>query len=186
MSKIGWKAVTPLLAAGVVAMLPATSAAGGGGCHGGATQGEGDTVELVDACFTPSVLHVSPGSEVTFVNRDPFIHNVAAQEWVSPGDLRKGAGFRATFEEEGIYPYACSYHFGMTGAIVVGDGLGAGSGRAVMVVEKATPLAFERAGGISQGEGPGSRPVGLAVTGALGLLIGAGVVGAIRRRGKRT
>ena len=33
-----------------VLIVPAIPAAAGGGCHTGATQGKGDTVELVDAC----------------------------------------------------------------------------------------------------------------------------------------
>jgi len=180
----GRRLAAALIAAGAIGLLPASSAAGGGGCYTGPTQGEGQTVEMEKACFTPSTLHVRPGSAVTFENRDPFPHNVVGLEWASPRDLREGMRFRTTFQEEGIYPYACSYHYGMAGAIVVGDGVGSGSGRAVSVgsVEKTKPLSsFEQAGGQSEQPGPGARPVGLAVAGGLGLLVGAGVVGAIRR-----
>ena len=57
-------------------LMPAPSAFAGGGCHSGATQGKGDTVELVDACPTPTILTIDPGGTVAFVNKDPFAHNV--------------------------------------------------------------------------------------------------------------
>ena len=122
-----------VLAAAVLTVLivPAIPAAAGGGCHDGATQGTGDTVELVDMCFTPSNLQVQPGDTVTFVNKDPFVHNVEGQLWGHFDDLEPGQRFRATFAGEGIYPFACTLHPGMTGAIVVGDGVGSGNGRSV-------------------------------------------------------
>jgi len=173
-----------VIAAGAIGLLPASSSAGGGGCYTGPTQGEGHTVEMEKACFTPSTLHVRPGTTVTFENRDPFPHNVVGLEWASPRDLRDGMQFRTTFQEEGIYPYACSYHYGMAGAIVVGDGRGAGSGAPVEVgpLGEAAPQSnLVQAGGISEGESPKGDQVGFAVAGGLGLLVGAGVVGAIRR-----
>ena len=118
-----------VLALATAALWPASAAVAGGGCHRSeGTQGEGDTVEMAKMCFTPSVLSVDPGTEVTFVNRDPITHNVSATGWGSTRDLELGEGFTATFDEEGTYPYACMYHYGMTGAIVVGDGEGPASG----------------------------------------------------------
>jgi plastocyanin len=106
---------------------------GGGGCHGtdagttGVTDATGTTVEMVDACFTPTILRVAPGTRVTFVNRDPMIHTVTANDWGQWGDMSQGDRFSTTFQDEGVYPYACSYHPGMSGAIVVGDGVGSGT-----------------------------------------------------------
>ena len=71
---------TALAATFLVALvLPASAALAGGGCHTGATQGEGDTVEFKDACFTPSILQVDPGDSVTFVNLDEMTHNVGGE-----------------------------------------------------------------------------------------------------------
>jgi plastocyanin len=109
--------------------LPAVATAGGG-CHDGATTGTGDTVEM-NACFRPSTLQIDPGGTVTFVNRDAMTHNVTAMGWGQFEDMNQGDAFRATFEESGVYPYACQYHPGMTGAILVGDGTGAGNGETV-------------------------------------------------------
>ena len=63
---------------------PRDPAIAGGGCHSGATQGEGDTVELLDACPTPTILTIDPGGTVTFVNKDPFTHNVIGSAGAIP------------------------------------------------------------------------------------------------------
>jgi len=122
-----------------VLIVPAIPAGAGGGCHAGVTQGEGDTVELVDACFTPTTLQIQPGDTVTFVNKDPFTHNVIGSAWGHPEDLSQGEAFTATFDEPGVYPWACWYHPGMTGAIVVGDGTGVGNGESVSVASFGQP-----------------------------------------------
>ena len=74
------------------------------------------------------------GRAVTFVNRDPITHNVGGNLWGNLDDMNRGDAFTATFDAEGVYPFACSYHPGMTGAIVVGSGTGAGNGEDVGAV----------------------------------------------------
>ena len=97
-------------------------------------------VELVDACPTPTILTIDPGGTVTFVNEDPFAHNVIGSAWGHPERPQPGmTAFTATFDEPGIYPWACWYHPGMTGAIVVGDGTGVGNGAAVDVSSFSQP-----------------------------------------------
>ena len=150
------------------------SAGGGGRCRGGATQGQGDTVTMSKACFTPSVLRANPGTEVTFVNRDPVVHNVSATGWGYFKDMVEGEAFPATFEEPGVYPYACTYHAGMTGAIVVGEGLDAGTGGTVGGDRLVTRAAANTEDGTST--------VGWAVGGAGGFLLGAASVLLLRRR----
>ncbi|MGH2709757.1 MAG: cupredoxin domain-containing protein [Actinomycetota bacterium] len=163
------------------AAWPAVSATGGGGCHGPTTEGTGDTVAMVMACFGPSVLRVDPGAEVRFVNKDAMTHNVSAAGWGSEGDLGEGDGFTATFDEEGTFPYACMYHYGMTGAIVVGDGAGPASGKTIGVdTIDQTPVAAADA--IATEPSEKSRALGWAIAGGTGLLVGAGVTGLIRRR----
>ena len=126
------------LVGGLVAVfwLPGAALAGGG-CHAGATQqdatGEDEaTVVMREACFEASVTTVDPGTDVAFVNQDEGIsHNVGGVLWGNYEDMHFGDTYTATFDEAGIYSFACSYHPGMTGAIVVGDGKGAGNGFAV-------------------------------------------------------
>jgi len=173
--------------------VPAAPALAGGGCHSGATTGEGDTVEMKDACFTPSILRVDPGAEVTFVNRDDLTHNVGANQWGNFDDMDLGDSFTATFDKAGVYPFACSYHPGMTGAIVVGTGSGAGNGAEVAVASfgssEASPPAPVAVSAVDAGAtDTGPSAVGWIATGAAGLVIGlgAGIFGRRRSGNSRT
>jgi plastocyanin len=122
-----------LLAGSIVAwmLVAGTPASAGGGCHEGSTQGTGTAVDLKGACFTPSLLRVAEGSTVTFTNYDPFAHNVSGSLWGHYDNLTPNESFSASFDQPGIYPYACTIHQGMTGVIVVGDGTGPGNGAVV-------------------------------------------------------
>jgi plastocyanin len=108
-----------LVGVGVVGTAP-PAVAGGGGCHRPRTDATGSTVETRDACFTPTVLRVEPGTTVTFVNRDGMEHAVAGQDL---GFYELGEGAEAThrFDAPGVYAYQCYLHPTMTGAVVVGD-----------------------------------------------------------------
>jgi len=182
-------AATLVLAAIAVPALPAS--AGGGGCYGGATQGTGTDVFLAEACPTPSILQVDPGATVTFTNKDPFAHNIIGNAWGHPDDINQGDSFTATFDKPGVYPYACWYHPGMTGAIVVGTGMGAGNGATVSLgsapVPSASPAAEAAVQAPVSSADPApadntSNPVGWFGGGAIGLALGAGVVLGLRRR----
>lgn len=179
---------TAVLAASLLAAisLPALPAAAGGGCHGGVTQGTGDTVEMVDACFTPTTLRVEAGETVTFVNRDGFTHNVTANLWGHLEDMDQGDAFSATFADEGVFPYACTYHPGMSGAIVVGDGDGPGSGEAVTVSsfqEPPSPSPVVEIRTVTDSSA-GSPATGWIAGGAIGLAAGIAIGVLVRRRGR--
>jgi plastocyanin len=176
-------AVTTL---GVLA-APALPAFAGGGCHTGATTGTGDTVEMRELCFTPTTLHVDPGDTVTFVNRDPTEHNVLGNGWGTFEPMVLGDAFTATFAESGVYPFACAYHPGMTGAIVVGSGEGAGGGEQVEVASYRPPapspaIAVQT---VAAAEESTSAAVGWVGGTALGLAVGLGGGLALRRRSRR-
>jgi plastocyanin len=180
-----------VLAATAVAALalPAPPALAGAGCHGDApTTGEGDTVEMKDACFTPSTLLVDPGASVTFVNRDVATHNVSAMGWGNFEDMNQDDAFTATFSEDGVYPFACQYHVGMTGAIVVGDGKGAGNGDVVTVASYSQPeMPSEQDVTLAAAEPieTGTTTTGWVAGGAIGLAAGLGI-GLLARRVGRT
>jgi len=154
-----------------------------GGCGQPATHGTGTTVAISKMCFRPSLLSVEPGATVTFVNRDPFAHNVGGQLWGHFDDLGPGQRFRATFDGEGVYPFACTLHPGMTGAIVVGDGVGTGNGRSVAVSSDQSTVSAPSvpapiaAGAIEPQDGS-ALP---AVLGALLVGLAIGAVGASYR-----
>jgi plastocyanin len=176
-----------LLAATLVGwlMVPAGAALAGGGCHT-VSQGTGDTVEMVDACFTPSTLRIDPGDSVTFVNRDDITHNVGAAQWGNYDDMNLNDSFTATFDESGVYSFACSYHPGMTGAFVVGDGTGAGSGEVVTSSSTqedtvaTSPVVEIRT--VTEESSATPVTVGWIVGGLVGLAIGVGIGTLVRRR----
>lgn len=178
---------TIVVLAGVVGMPGVASA--GGGCHGGVTQndatGEEDaTVEMVDACFTATVTTVDPGTPVTFVNMDEFVHNVGGNQWGHFDDLHEADTFRVSFDEAGTYPFACSYHPGMTGAIVVGDGKGAGNGAGIAVepFEAPRPETVTRVVTASGGVSAASVAVAAIVGGLLGAAITVGLTRSASRK----
>lgn len=131
-------------------------------------------MEAVNACFTPTTLRIAPGDAVTFVNRDPIVHNVAANGWGTNGNgLDEGEAFPATFDEPGAYPYACTYHRGMTGAIVVGDGVGDGAEVRVASFAPPEPPPWSMSG--PSGRTRPASPAGWFLGGAIGLVLGVGL-----------
>lgn len=162
------------------------AALAGGGCHGAATHQDATdmdeaTVRMVDACFDASITMVDPGTDVTFVNEDvggELTHNVGGTGWGSYDDMHVGDTYTATFHEAGIYPFACSYHLGMTGAIVVGDGKGAGNGLAVST----TPPTLDPVDAVPAASSGVAAPW-VATAAIAGLAVGAGAVfAAVRTR----
>ena len=141
--------------------IPAAPALAGGRCHApDPTAGSGTEVELGKNCMFPSTLHAS-GETVTFVNRDPVVHNVAGMGW-GVDELAPGATFTHAFDEPGTYPYSCTLHPGMVGAIEVGDAV------PVVAVEEAAASSSSGSAAV----------VAAAVFSALGLGVGL----AMRRR----
>ncbi|HEV3464322.1 MAG TPA: plastocyanin/azurin family copper-binding protein, partial [Actinomycetota bacterium] len=169
-----------VLAATALTAVPAS--AGGGGCHRPATDGRGTTVALTELCFSPTVLRVEEGSQVTIVNRDAVAHPLArpGRDWYWEGT----AGDRTTvrLDQAGTYPFFCYAHPGMVGVVVVGDGQGTGSG-VVEVADTGTATGSRTgaaAGGgagetaaATTGSGPAQLPVAWLVVVALAALVGA-------------
>jgi plastocyanin len=181
-----------MIVSAVAAVLGMPGAAvAGGGCHSGVTHddvsGEDKaTVRMVNACFSASITTVDPGTSVTFVHDDAGItHNVGGNQWGYFDDMTKGDAFTVAFDKAGVYPFACSYHPGMTGAIVVGDGKGEGNGAGITVepFEAPAPQTVTRV--VAKDEG---LPAGLIVaSGVVGLALGGGIAfGLGRSGGKRT
>ena len=113
-----------------VALVPGlASASGGGGCGRPVTDERGTTVPIRNYCFTPTILRVQPGASVTWINRDGAPHTVlgANGSWGAYEALKRGKDVTYRFTRAGVYPYVCTYHAGMVGAVVVGDGAGGGT-----------------------------------------------------------
>jgi plastocyanin len=114
-------AITFSLAISYVYAPPALA---GGGCHGPRTEAQTNSVLIEHLCFSPMVVHVTPGTTVRWTNRDPLDHTVTGGSG-SFGDYEvfgqdKGVSHR--FDQPGTYPYFCALHPTMVGAVVVGDG----------------------------------------------------------------
>jgi Icc protein len=71
--------------------------------------------------FTPQVLTVSPGTKVTWTNRDEVPHTVTSTDkrFTSSKVLDTDGAFSNAFNEKGIFDYYCTVHPHMTGKIIV-------------------------------------------------------------------
>src|SRR5207237_10194763 len=79
-------------------------------------------VTLDNFAFDPQVLTISPGTKVTWLNRDDVPHTATSSD--SPRKFKSPAldtdeRFSHVFTEPGTYPYFCAVHPKMTGKIVV-------------------------------------------------------------------
>jgi plastocyanin len=177
-------------AAMVVLGVPGAALAGGG-CHSGVTENDatGDedaTVRMVDACFTATVTTVDPGTPVTFANTDLGVtHNVGGNQWGHFEDMIEGDAFTVTFDEAGVYPFACNYHPGMTGAIAVGDGKGAGGSGSGITVEPFEAPAPQTVTRVLAAEDEGVSTGLLAAAAFVGVALGAGIAVGLTRAGRK-
>jgi plastocyanin len=168
------RALVPLLAIVAATVLAAPPAAAGGGCHAPATEGRGSAIALTDLCFTPTVLRVAPGSEVTILNRDSIEHPLSRPggEWGWDG----AAGTRTTvrLDQAGTYPFFCYVHPGMVGVVVVGDGRGSGGPLVEVDAAPAPAAAAQPAAAVASpgGGDPASFPLAWLVLVALAALAG--------------
>ena len=176
------RAVLLSVATVAVGGLGTIPAAAGGGCHASLTEGTGGTVAMTKACFRPAILRIDPGTEVTFVNRDPITHNVSSNGWGRFEDMNEGDAFRADFSEPGIYPFACTIHPGMVGAVVVGEDGAAGSGKTVSISAVSHPGARQGDGAAVERSGEGNVEAWLGGGILAGAIGAASVILAIRRR----
>lgn len=80
------------------------------------------TVEMKDIQFHPQGIKVKPGTTVTWVNRDPVVHNVRQVQsvFLSQDVMEEGDIFTFTFKEPGTFRYQCTYHPpNMNGVVIV-------------------------------------------------------------------
>lgn len=100
-------------------------ASGGGGCGRSVTDAVGTRISIRDFCFAATILRVQPGETVTWMNYDAVPHTVlgANGSWGSFDSVRRNGGeVSYRFVHSGVYPYVCTIHVGMVGAVVVGNG----------------------------------------------------------------
>ena len=83
---------------------------------------EPEAVTIDNFAFSPAILSVSPGTKVTWTNKDEEPHTVTSAD---AGATFKSAAldtddkFSFIFDKPGTYKYFCSIHPHMSGTIVV-------------------------------------------------------------------
>jgi plastocyanin len=87
---------------------------------GGAADTVAATVEIRQVVFAPRVVRIRAGQAVEWVNHEPLVHSVDAQDgsWGS-GLLNEGDRFVQRFDRPGRYRYHCAPHPQMRGEVVV-------------------------------------------------------------------
>ena len=86
--------------------------------------GQGVLIRITDTeggMFAPGSITVPVGTTVTWENEGFIAHTVAGttEGFLSSSMLDHGERFSQTFDEAGVYPYACGPHTWMTGTITV-------------------------------------------------------------------
>ncbi len=99
-------------------------------------------VSALNCAFAPTVARIPVGGTVTFKDSSGFGHLVtgANQEWGERDkELPANGTVSYTFDEAGIYPYACAIHTGMSGTVTVGEGNDGGEAALAAPVAATTP-----------------------------------------------
>jgi plastocyanin len=179
-----------LIVAAAFALVPGVAhASGGGGCGQAVTDSTSTKVEIASFCFGPTIARVHPGAEVTFTNLDPVSHSVlgANGSWGGYDALKKNRSVTYRFSEAGVYPYVCTFHIGMVGVVVVGDGIGGAISETtkegpVTKVVGSSPVANVIAAAPVAAPADGSSWPAVALVAFALLVIAAGTVVVARRR----
>ena len=173
---------------GALVLLPGmASASGGGGCGQPVIDARGTGVDIEDFCFSPTIVRAGVGDVVTFTNVDPVPHSVlgANATWGDyAGFKKKSVMYR--FSEPGVYPYLCTYHVGMVGAVIVGDGVGGAIGTSTadgpVTKVDASDLALENTSAVVDRPSETNGPWPMVMAAAFAVAVGALALIVVRRR----
>ena len=81
--------------------------------------------EETDRCYIPSIITISTGESVTWVNEDSAFHSVTSGFYDAPIDLFDSGhmdpfeSYTLTFDEAGTFDYFCTLHPWMEGKVIV-------------------------------------------------------------------
>ena len=89
----------------------------------GTTETAAEVAVVIEGfAFNEATIEVAAGTTVMWTNNDTTPHTVTSADGTfDSGRLDGGATFSFTFTEPGEYAYACEFHPGMQGTIVVTD-----------------------------------------------------------------
>jgi plastocyanin len=78
------------------------------------------SVVIHNFAFSPQVITVKPGTEVTWTNSDADAHTVTFDaDKTGSQAFQNGESYRHTFSTPGTYRYHCSIHPYMVGEVIV-------------------------------------------------------------------
>lgn len=78
------------------------------------------SVLMVGVRFLPMLLEVKAGDTIVWENRDPFPHNVTADNGqFRSGDIAPEQTGKITVDKRGRFLYVCTLHPGMKGVLTV-------------------------------------------------------------------
>lgn len=78
-------------------------------------------VYMKNSTFSPSLMTLTAGKPVAWINDDNLVHRVTADDGsFDSGDMQPGATFTRTFNIPGTFPYHCKYHKSVTGTVITG------------------------------------------------------------------
>lgn len=82
------------------------------------------TVVMQDDYFSPSIITISAGDKVVWVNKGKKNHTVTSSKgYFDSEHIPPGSSFSYTFTKPGTYDYSCTLHtlffFGMKGKVIV-------------------------------------------------------------------
>jgi plastocyanin len=123
-----WSALALVAIVSVMTLsgVAASSALQAGGASGlaaspkASTGGSATEVMIDNFAFTPGVVTVKAGTQVTWINHDDIPHTVdSSQGKFKSSAMDTNDKFQFRFTEPGEYPFYCRMHPKMTGKIVV-------------------------------------------------------------------
>ena len=80
----------------------------------------GDSVQIDNFEFSPSILYASKGATITWTNNEGVSHQILFKNIDIEGEvLQKGDTFSFKFDNQGEYNYICKIHPSMNGKIIV-------------------------------------------------------------------
>jgi plastocyanin len=83
----------------------------------------GARVDMRQIAFTPMEIRIRAGQRVEWINSDPTVHTVTADDGSWGSELiQEGGRYSRVFETPGRYPYHCVPHPMMKGSVIVEGG----------------------------------------------------------------
>ncbi len=79
-----------------------------------------NTITIQNTAFNPTTLNISPGTTVTWINKDNETQDIVSNSGIfNSGNLTTNESYNYTFNQSGSYPFHSTVDSNLTGTIVV-------------------------------------------------------------------